>query len=204
MAGDAASIVLAHFDDSKNGMISYDEFVANTIGVSGIYHHQKGHEGPPNTARVREAVSLGLKELMYNNPKAVKKAFEAFDADNQGQISFLEFRDGMSKIGVPINKKQLRRMFDDFDVAGNGILSVEEFKRAILGSAEDIIKNTPRGGVHRPGHGPSQGNKLQGISEALEGGYIHEDQQRCHSLPIICSPSRAHSFFSSLLGTATD
>ena len=42
-------------------------------------------------------------------------------------------------VGVPINKRQLRRMFDDFDVAGNGILSVEEFKRAILGENHMIM-----------------------------------------------------------------
>jgi len=91
LSGDAASIVLAHFDDTKNGMVSYDEFVANTIGVSGIYQHKDSDDlGAPSTARVREAVSLGLKELMYNNPKAVKKAFEAFDADGHLLLPYME------------------------------------------------------------------------------------------------------------------
>jgi len=136
--GDAASIILTHLDNSTSGMVSYEDFVANTIGVSGLYQHRnKG--GKPATSRVREAISSGLKEMMYNNPAAIKKAFSVFDADGQGTVSWMEFRNAMTEIGVLINKKQMRKMFNSFDTEGTGFLNTDAFKSAILGAGQELM-----------------------------------------------------------------
>jgi len=146
--GDSASVILSHMDRSTSGMVSYDDFVASTVGCTrkGFGKLKPGEEGRPSTSKVHKAVSDGLKELMYDNPGALKKAFSAFDVDCQGSVSWLEFKNGLCKLGIPINKSQMRKMFDSFVSEGsNGLLKIDDFKRAILGAGQEILtQSTPR------------------------------------------------------------
>eukprot|EP00947_MAST-08B_sp_MAST-8B-sp1_P001644 g1644.t1 len=75
-----------------------------------------------------------------------QRAWDIFDADKDGFLSFSEFSDAVRVLGVSshaLSKKELRALMDSFDLNGDRLVDFDEFKEA----AKDVIKDTRgRGG----------------------------------------------------------
>ena len=58
----------------------------------------------------------------------LKAAFNAFDTNGNGQISFDEVRQLLSHGGVGSNDEQFRKMIEEMDIDGDGEISFNEFE----------------------------------------------------------------------------
>lgn len=85
-------------DTNHNGVIDYSEFIAASSNIS-----------------------------QYKSDKQLKGAFKAFDLDNSGGISFLEFEE-IFQLGADLSKSELLAIFEEFDQSRDGQINFEEFK----------------------------------------------------------------------------
>ena len=75
-------------------------------------------------------IASRLDENEINN---LKKAFEAFDKVNDGQITFQELKEGLLQLKSDhINEEEIKRLFDSIDVDKNGRIDYSEFLAATL------------------------------------------------------------------------
>ena len=75
-------------------------------------------------------IASRLDENEINN---LKKAFEAFDKVNDGQITFQELKEGLLQLkSANIKEEDIKRLFDSIDVDKNGRIDYSEFLAATL------------------------------------------------------------------------
>lgn len=60
-----------------------------------------------------------------------KAIFRAFDSDCDGSISFIEFLQGMQKLGTMYSEEEIREFFEQSDLDGNQKLQINEFRRLL-------------------------------------------------------------------------
>jgi len=130
---DAAAVVLDRF--SPSGAMNYDEFCTHVIGLPKGSHVSK--ETDPemerlNPQKLRERISDSIKGKIYTNNDCIKKAFVMFDKDFGGSVSWSEFRDGYTTLGLPGSKPQVKQLFDDFSPV-SGEIHMKPFSRQLLG-----------------------------------------------------------------------
>merc|ERR1719231_37629 len=80
-----------------------------------------------------QSVSNNLKKKIFCDRDAILKAFEAFDKDRGGSLSYAEFRDGLKTLGLPITTSQAKKLFAEFDKYNRGELLTESFAADVLG-----------------------------------------------------------------------
>ena len=72
-------------------------------------------------------------KLEENEILDLKNLFKAFDKDNNGQIDYNEFEQGILELNSKdINKDEIRKCFDDIDIDQNGKIDYTEFIAATL------------------------------------------------------------------------
>jgi len=144
-----ASLLLDYYTHGV-GVLSYNEFVTNVIGLQADALREKPGSNLPATHEIMNAASEGLKDRMYEKG-GKDRVFEIFDKDGGGTISLREFSDGVKRMGLPVNKKQIEELFKQFDAQGKGKLDMVAFTRDLMGmdgSGKAPIK-TSRGGAPR-------------------------------------------------------
>jgi hypothetical protein len=62
------------------------------------------------------------------------KAFKFFDIKNEGQVDFDQFARTVEKVGVIIEKENLRRIFNEYDTNANGSLDYKELSGRLTGN----------------------------------------------------------------------
>jgi len=75
---------------------------------------------------------------------------QVFDRDGGGDITFMEFRDGLKAMGLPITPQQIRQLYEDSAKtagAGDGNLTIEDFA-ASLGATHDHDHNHKHNSNH--------------------------------------------------------
>jgi len=84
--------------------------------------------------KLQKAVLLFIaSKLSENEIQNLKEIFKAFDQDNDGQISFNEFEEGLKKINNnEINEKEINECFSSIDTDKNGKIDYTEFIAASL------------------------------------------------------------------------
>jgi len=145
---DAAAVILDRF--SPAGAMTYEEFCTDVVGLPQGAHQVREldpEEERLNPQKLRESVSEAIKGKIYRNPNAVKKAFVMFDKDFGGSVSWPEFRDGFTSLGLPASKAQMKQLFNEFGPNG-GQLSVKPWSRQLLGLDEDASPNKPSSRRH--------------------------------------------------------
>ncbi|NXS75734.1 CETN2 protein, partial [Pandion haliaetus] len=64
--------------------------------------------------------------------KEIPEAFEVFDCDGTGKISFENLRVVASEVGEDITDEELQEMIDEADVDGDGDEDEQEFLRILM------------------------------------------------------------------------
>eukprot|EP00657_Telonema_sp_P-1_P004821 TRINITY_DN2145_c0_g1_i2.p1 TRINITY_DN2145_c0_g1~~TRINITY_DN2145_c0_g1_i2.p1 ORF type:complete len:366 (-),score=112.04 TRINITY_DN2145_c0_g1_i2:68-1165(-) len=78
--GDAPSVLLRVFDKNLAGKLSYQEFCDMLLGEKGVYE-AAAKDDRPSTAKVKTAISQGLREHMFMNTQAIRDAFAKVNWD---------------------------------------------------------------------------------------------------------------------------
>ena len=84
--------------------------------------------------KLQKAILLFIaSRLSENEILNLKEIFKAFDVDNDGQISYNEFEEGLKKIkNNEINEKEINECFSSIDTDKNGKIDYTEFIAASL------------------------------------------------------------------------
>lgn len=141
---DIAASLLSKFDGDGQGELSYTEFVTDVLGLqpSALNKSEDG-QGRCSTPEMIQSVSNNLKKRIFSDREAIAKAFEAFDKDRGGSLSYAEFRDGLNTLGLPITRPQAKKLFAEFDKHGDGEISTSAFAADVLGVAAANRRSTP-------------------------------------------------------------
>lgn len=125
-----------------------------------------GQPGPQN-ARIQAIVgafstcfganfsSLWVVEMALRTEKQLKKAYQFFDADANGQIDCTELREAMLLMGEGLSDADVSELFKALDHDGDGGISFEEF--CVLLKAVREKGEEPTGSVLRGGPGWKSG-----------------------------------------------
>ena len=55
-----------------------------------------------------------VKKHLTRDAPSIQRVFRRFDQDGGGSISYLEFRDGVRSLGIPLQHSQIRAMWKGF------------------------------------------------------------------------------------------
>ncbi|XP_075243511.1 centrin-3-like [Convolutriloba macropyga] len=132
------------FDADKDGQINYHEFkvAMSALGFmktkSETQQIMQKYEKDSTDMISLETFTEIMKELILaQDPKEeVLKAFQLFDSDETGKISFKNLKQVARELGDEISEDELRAMIAEFDKDNDGEISQQEFLNIILGSSE--------------------------------------------------------------------
>ena len=62
-----------------------------------------------------------------NCSAAAKRAFKVFDRDGGGDITYMEFRDGIKNLGLPIQEDQVKQLYLETASELENNLTIEDF-----------------------------------------------------------------------------
>jgi hypothetical protein len=78
--------------------------------------------------KLRAEVAAMEAERAREYAKAAEAAFQKFDTNNNGEITFEELKAGLEKVlKTELPEQRVRKLMDDFDVSGDGKLQPKEF-----------------------------------------------------------------------------
>lgn len=104
MTPEEISSIIDELDFADNKMINYSEFLAATINVKD-----------------------------YLDDARLEAIFSQFDVDNCGKITNADLKQAFSKFGRDISDAEIKNIMFEHDITGDHALSLEEFKKMILG-----------------------------------------------------------------------
>ncbi|XP_063723866.1 centrin-3-like [Symsagittifera roscoffensis] len=134
------------FDSDKDGSINYHEFkvAMSALGFmktkSETQQIMQKYDKEATDVISLETFTEIMKELILaQDPKEeVLKAFQLFDSDETGKISFKNLKQVARELGDEISEDELRAMIAEFDKDHDGEISQQEFLDIIMGSTNDI------------------------------------------------------------------
>lgn len=96
--------MVAELDFANNKRINYSEFLSATINVKD-----------------------------YLDDDRLNAIFNQFDIDNSGKITAANLKQAFSKFGREISDAEIQQIMQEHDVAKDGSISLDEFKKMLLG-----------------------------------------------------------------------
>ena len=123
------------FDTEKTGRIDYHElkvamrslgFDVKKAEVLALVerHDLAGH----GSVGFEEFVDIMAERIAARSPdEELQKAFELFDEDGSGRISFRNLRRIAKELGENLTEDELQAMIDEFDADSDGEISLAEF-----------------------------------------------------------------------------
>ena len=133
----SASQVLQHpwFDIIKNEKITFEKL---NFGKDNFFKEYK------DSNQLKKIVLLYIaSKLEENEILDLKNLFKAFDKDENGQIDYKEFEQGLMELNSEeLNKDEIRQFFNDIDADNNGKIDYTEFIAATLQKQIFLKKET--------------------------------------------------------------
>jgi len=134
------SELIKTFDSNGDGVVNYEEFVTQIESIDPKaqllrppkWRHdirrprlkkKKNHFRSASVAELEAA----LHEKIHNARRRIKKAFDDFDYDQDGQISYDEFRVCLDRINLSLSENELRQLWRVVDTDNSGKISLDEF-----------------------------------------------------------------------------
>ena len=66
------------------------------------------------------------------------------DSSGDGQISRREFREGMTRLGLEVDVKEIGALFDEWDLDKDGVLSFDELKLVLSGPRKATTQHSTK------------------------------------------------------------
>ena len=133
----SASQVLQHpwFDIIKKEKITFEKL---NFGKDNFFKEYK------DSNQLKKIVLLYIaSKLEENEIFDLKNLFKAFDKDENGQIDYKEFEQGLMELNSEeLNKDEIRQFFNDIDADNNGKIDYTEFIAATLQKQIFLKKET--------------------------------------------------------------
>jgi len=129
--------VLELCDHEGLGCLNFDAFVQRLVGLG--EHVKKpwraSHLRPvvevvedrPATPDIRNRLAEGIRAAMLSKKEAQRRAFQVFDTDGGGEVSYMEFRDGFHRLGLPAAPEQIKAIYDECSGKGGKSVTLEQF-----------------------------------------------------------------------------
>ena len=151
----ATADVLGGIDKDKNGVMTFEEFAKIVCDLDPDSLSEGTSEGRPSTPALRSMVGEGVKSAVYDSREGAERGFAVFDKDGGGDITFLEFRDGIASLGLPIQPKQVSQLYAEMMKSRNeeGKLTLEDFAASLGMNIQPRVKEIPRWDKMPPGTG---------------------------------------------------
>ncbi len=134
------------FDADGSGEISVSELrlVLKSLGKSAtdqelarlIKEHDKDHSGKMEFDEFVDFVRSELSDLSRTE-RAIKMAWDAFDADASGFVSAAELKRVMCLLGQRVTDAEILIMLDRADTEGDSQLSFDEFRAGVIGQLDE-------------------------------------------------------------------
>lgn len=140
-----------NFDVNSENMISRDEFIrynedislavpsdeAFMLLVKNVWGVIEDEENEVNKESIKSIVKTIRQRLIQktvgnHDEYILRKIFNDFDINKNGNLSLEELYAMMIKLEIPIQKKFLAPIFKKFDKNGNGIIEFEEFVNYLI------------------------------------------------------------------------
>ena len=123
------------FDTEQSGRIDYHELkvAMRSLGfdvkkaevLQLVQQHDVAGSG---TIGFDEFIEIMAERIAARSPEEeLRKAFELFDEDSSGRISFRNLRRIAKELGENLTEDELQAMIDEFDADRDGEISLEEF-----------------------------------------------------------------------------
>ncbi|XP_060102804.1 uncharacterized protein LOC132577216 [Heteronotia binoei] len=125
------------FDTDDSGTIDVKELkvAMHTLG----FETKKGEikkmvaeigKNDHNFINFEEFLTMIIKKMSEkDNKEEVLRAFQLFDTDGTGKISFKNLKRVISELGEDISDEELQEMIEDADLDGDGEINQQEFLR---------------------------------------------------------------------------
>eukprot|EP01023_Acetabularia_acetabulum_P002404 TRINITY_DN10956_c1_g1_i1.p1 TRINITY_DN10956_c1_g1~~TRINITY_DN10956_c1_g1_i1.p1 ORF type:complete len:173 (-),score=35.43 TRINITY_DN10956_c1_g1_i1:384-902(-) len=127
------------FDQDKNGKLKYRELKVAIRALGFPVKKQEVLQILKQFNKVEEDSIdfdefkdiLEQKILQRDPAEELAHAFQLFDVDNSGKISFRNLKAVVKEVGLNIDDEELVEMIEEFDLDKDGQISAEEFGRIL-------------------------------------------------------------------------
>ena len=125
--------LISHLDKNGDGEIDYKEFIN---AVKKLHKRGNAYDDALDTANLGVVGILAskLREIIdesAHDAKSLKRLFLEFDEDQNGTISTNEFQKIFKKLGLPVNKSEVRKLMKKIDRDHDGLVDYGDFLSAL-------------------------------------------------------------------------
>jgi len=139
----AGAALISSVDKDNTGCLTFDNFVEDIVDLD-AEALREGTRDRPSTPVLRNLVGEGVKESIFNSMESAKRGFSLFDRDGGGDVSYMEFRDGMKNLGLPLQPDQIKQLFLDAAKDIDTNLTIEDFATSLGMDVPPRPKEVPR------------------------------------------------------------
>ena len=130
------SEIFEQYDFEKNGYVEKDDALKMLAAIGRKLDPEDENEfltlaDPRKDGRITRQGFLDAIETMYTIPDdyipEIKDAFNFFDKDNDGKISYKEFKGLLVKLSKEYKEKDVDELFKSLDIDVDGYINIDEF-----------------------------------------------------------------------------
>ena len=130
------SEIFEQYDFEKNGYVEKDDALKMLAAIGRKLDPEDENEfltlaDPRKDGRITRQGFLDAIETMYTIPDdyipEIKEAFNFFDKDNDGKISYKEFKGLLVKLSKEYQEKDVDELFKSLDIDVDGYINIDEF-----------------------------------------------------------------------------
>lgn len=128
-------------DQKGRGFVGWDDYVAHFRATGEglelpLFASSEERENPgsrvPGYVDHQASVHRNTFEEDAQREVAIRRAFDAYDLNGDGLITYLELRTALARAGRQVSEFELRSWIKARDTSGNGGVSFRDFRRAYL------------------------------------------------------------------------
>lgn len=81
---------------------------------------------------IEEKIRTKMLEITNHNPKLIRKAFDHFDCDKNGNIDIREFDRALKKLGIQLKEMEVFALYGRYDINFEGAIRYPLFSQGVV------------------------------------------------------------------------
>ncbi|OQR90865.1 hypothetical protein ACHHYP_05191 [Achlya hypogyna] len=114
-----------------------NRFKYDYAGTAGVDYEQFARWLQPSLHFDLEELHDHVKRLFRKTKLSWRDIFEEIDADSNGVVTRIEFKEALMDLGMPLTDAQMRLLMDEYDTDGDGKMAYKEFIKALSTASAD-------------------------------------------------------------------